>query len=436
VTGGTWSRDPASSFGIVALWANATGDLWAAGAGGAFGVLRGLAWTRFDTSTARRMQGIGGDPAGNVWAVNDFSEIFRVDSRGVLSAFPSGVAVAFHAVRAFAANDAWIAGAGGTLLRFNGADWQPRATGTPFDLFGIWGATPDDVWVVGDRGTIIRCNRSSCSPPNGEAAADLTAVWAASADEAWAVGRAGTILHRVSGRWQPVTSPTTRNLLSVWGSGPSDVWIGGDGIVLRWTGNQLVTAAGPAGGIGSLSGRATNDVWAISVGVATHWDGAAWTPLAMPRNVASSIFAAASDEIWVASLDGEAAAGRWNGQIWTKFPLAECLELHGSGPSDVWCVGGIGGPRMNRWDGSAWSGITVPADGGLNAVASSGPGSVWYVGQAGELGRCTMSSCEGRSLNGSLARRVFLDDSLNGVATSGDHVYVVGRRGVILRRSP
>jgi hypothetical protein len=438
VTGGTWSRDPAASpsFGILALWADATGGLWAAGVGGAFGVLRGLAWTRLGTGGTSRMQGIGGDPAGNVWVVSDFSEIVRVDPRGVTSMFTSRASGALHAVRAFAANDAWIAGAAGTLLHFDGASWQARASGTSFDLYGIWGATPSDVWVVGDRGTMIHCNGSSCSPPNGVTTAELSAVWAASADEAWAVGRAGTILHRVSGRWQSVPSPTTRNLTAVWGSSATDVWMGGDGAVLRWNGSQLTAATEPAAGVVALSGRAANDLWAVSGGAAVHWDGAAWTPVPVARPVALSIFGAAPDEIWVASIDGAATAGRWNGQAWTTFPLADCLRLHGSGPGDVWCVGGIQGPRMSRWDGTMWTGVTVPADAGLNAVASGGPGSVWYVGVSGVLGRCTGTTCEGRASNAPVARRVFLDDTLNAVATSGDHVYAAGRRGVILHRSP
>ena len=436
VSAGTWSRDPAAnpSFSILSLWTDATGGLWAGGVGGAIGVLRGIAWTRFGTGSSNRFQAVGGDPAGNIWAVSDFAEIARVDSRGVPSTFPSGAPGALNAVHAFSAGDAWIAGAAGTVLRFDGASWQSRATGTSFDLFGIWGATPGDVWVVGDRGTIIRCDGSSCSLPNSDTTAELAAVWAASADEAWAVGRTGTVLHRAGGRWQVVPSPTTRNLTAVWGSSAADVWIAGDGVVLRWNGNQLVAAAEPASGAIALSGRAANDLWALSGGAPAHWNGAAWTPLA--RSAAVSIFEAAPDDVWVASLDGEAATGHWNGQTWTKLPLSDCLRLHGSGPADVWCVGGIQGPSMSRWNGTMWSGVSVPADAGLNGVASSGAGSVWYVGVGGVLGHCTGTVCEGRALNGVLSRRVFLDDSLTAVATFGDDVYAVGRRGVILHRRP
>jgi hypothetical protein len=89
-----------------------------------------------------------------------------------------------------------------------------------------------------------------------------------------------------------------------------------------------------------------------------------------------------------------------------------------------------------HWDGSAWHGVTIPADTALDAVASSGPGRMWYSGQAGVLGSCDGTTCTGRALNGDFAHRAFVGEDLKGIAVVGDDVFIVGTRGTILHRHP
>ena len=436
VSAGTWSRDPATapSFGILSLWADSTGALWAAGTGGSIAVLRGLGWNPIGSGSTNRFRAISGDPDGYVWSVSDGADIVRVDPRGVPSAFPSDATVGLYGVCSFGKANAWAVGAGGSLLHFDGVSWQSRSSGTGFDLYAIWGAAPDDIWVVGDRGTLLHFDGSAWSAPNGLMTADLTAVWAASNEEAWAVGAQGTILHRVGGSWGRVSSASRVDLSAVWGTAEDDIWITGDGVLMHWDGASLKTVTDLAAGATALSGRGATDIWALSGGSASHWDGTDWTSL--EERASLSIFEAATDEVWVASLGGQASAGRWDGRVWTAFPLTGCLRLDGSGPGDIWCVGGTASPRVNHWDGSQWGGLSVPSDAALNGVASAGPGSMWYVGVSGVLGTCTSTGCKGLTVNGDPTRRVFMDDDLTAVAVSGQDVFVVGDRGTILHRRP
>ena len=437
VQAGQWQREmlPQDTFTFASVWSDAHGALWAVGSGGGLSRLVGSEWQSFGTGSSNRFVGVHGDPQGNIWAVSEQAEIIRVDPKGVAMAFESAADKGLTSVHAFGTSDAWAVGLAGTLVRFDGAKWAPHPSGTDYDLLAVWGASPSDVWLVGDRGTIVHCNEATCSVPNGVADANLSAVWATSADEAWAVGAGGVILHRSSAGWQAVDSPTETDLTAVWGSAPDDVWFGGYRVLLRWDGAALLPVDGLAAGASALHGRSGDDVWALSANSPVHWDGLTFAP---SNQVASSaVFAAAASDVWVGVFQNSSNMGHFEADVWSKSTAPACLSLAGTGPKDVWCAGGINlRSAANHWDGAAWTLVGTSAGADLNAVASSGPGRMWYVGNAGVLGTCTDKTCAGYALNGAPGQRAFVTDALTAVATAGDDVYAVGRRGVILHRRP
>lgn len=437
VSGDQWLREtlPQSAFTFASVWADASGALWAVGSGGSLSRLAAGEWTPFSTGSTNRFVAVHGDEQGNVWAASEQAEIVRVDTKGVSSGFATDAAMGLSGIHAFGASNAWAVGGAGTLLRFDGSKWTSRASGTSFDLLAVWGAAPGDVWLVGDRGTIVHCDETTCSKPNGLATENLNAVWSASADEAWAVGAGGVILHRGNAGWRSVASPTKTDLTAVWGSAPNDVWFGGYQVLLRWNGSALSEVDGLPGGASALHGRASDDVWAISDSSPVHWDGKAFVP---SNQVASSaIFDAGPADVWVGVFDDSVNMGHLGGQIWAKATAPACSSLSGAGPNDIWCAGGINlKGTANHWDGVAWTLVGTSAGADLNAVASSGVSSMWYVGGSGVLGSCTGSTCSGYALNGPAGKRAFVTESLSAVTSSGDDVYVVGRRGVILHRRP
>ncbi len=68
--------------------------------------------------------------------------------------------------------DYWAVGDNGTIMHFDGNDWQPSPTGVEDRLYGIYGSGPNDIYAVGGtgRGLILRWNGSSWiefdEPPN------------------------------------------------------------------------------------------------------------------------------------------------------------------------------------------------------------------------------------------------------------------------------
>jgi hypothetical protein len=116
---------------------------------------------------------------------------------------------------------------------------------------------------------------------------------------------------------------------------------------------------------------------------------------------------AGSGDLWWVSIvpgDGAWASGS-DGRVVRYDPATSEIEdrstgvdavlygVWGSGPTDVWAVGGdpegVGPvPALLHWDGDSWDPATVPAEAEgkvLYKVWGTGPGEVWAVGEGGVI---------------------------------------------------
>lgn len=105
----------------------------------------------------------------------------------------------------------------------------------------------------------------------------------------------------------------------------------------------------------------------------------------------------------------------------TSAPL---LSLDGSGPKDLWAVGG-GGTALH-FDGTDWRQVKTPTREGLIAVKAASPDNAWAVGMGG-----TALHFDGTAWN---AIPTGVKSTLRAVAVRGDEVWVGGDDGVILHR--
>jgi hypothetical protein len=72
--------------------------------------------------------------------------------------------------------------------------------------------------------------------------------------------------------------------------------------------------------------------------------------------------------------------------LWTSVPsgtTANLAGIWGSGPNDVWAVGGSG--TILHWNGSAWSSVSSCITNNLNGVWGSGANDAWAVGYSGTI---------------------------------------------------
>lgn len=138
-----------------------------------------------------------------------------------------------------------------------------------------------------------------------------------------------------------------------------------------------------------------------------HWDGTRWSivdnPLATERDaILISVTALAADNVWAVGqqLDdtgmGVPLVMNWDGTEWrtVEAPVASAPAtlrgISGTGPDDLWAVGGqtnpetgVAVPLAMHWDGTEWRTVEVADVGNarLHAVYAAAPDDVWAVGQ-------------------------------------------------------
>ena len=113
------------------------------------------------------------------------------------------------------ANNVWVVGSDGTVLRWDGNDWISQSSGTGATLRDIWGTDANSIWAVGNdgQGVILHWNGTAWSPAQiAERTGYLFGVWGSDAGNAWAVGEDGTILKWDGETWSPQDSVTTVTL--------------------------------------------------------------------------------------------------------------------------------------------------------------------------------------------------------------------------------
>jgi hypothetical protein len=125
-------------------------------------------------------------------------------------ALPGSTQLSLYAVYAWDESNVIAGGSAGSgsgkLVRFDGSAWEDPAFESvkSFQIYGVWGATPQDYFVVGEGGgygsatSMLRCSGSGCSPnivPEDAKGKQLNAVWGTETT-VFAVGENGVILRR------------------------------------------------------------------------------------------------------------------------------------------------------------------------------------------------------------------------------------------------
>lgn len=243
-------------------------------------------------------------------------------------------------------------------------DWRVVGEGIDEGLLSVTGTAADDVWTVGgDVGSgpaVLHYDGADWSRVDVGGSGDLWWAWPSS-EGVWMVGAGGRArLHDpATGEGVEHTVEEGVVLFGVWGAAADDVWTVGADADFAADGARMF-----------------------------HWDGAAWTAVELPEALASlvaiyKVWGTASDDVWVVGTDG--ASAHWDGTAWTPVDTGTTRTLftiHGSGPDDVYAVGGFGTGTVVHWDGTAWSDVSPAGAGTLNGVCSAG-GVTHAVGATG-----------------------------------------------------
>ena len=289
---------------------------------------------------------------------------------------------------------------GAMFTRFSSPVANPSGTS---GLTKVWGTSPNNFFTSGPPGILYRYDGTKWNTI-ATTATDIPAYakgagFSGSNTNMWAVGGKGVVTH-----WDGTTATTQRsnvfkgNVAGVWGQGPSLAWLatGSGGTMVQYNGagyvesSRLVMSGGSK--LVGVGGSSATDVWVggSDGGTAVIYrnTGSGWTKGTLPQqflNVDSSvnvIYAASPTLAWAAG-ENSAFPLKWNGTSWQlDFSMGVSMSpirgIWGSGPNDVWLVGGS---ELLHHDGVKWaksSAVTVP----LFSLSGTSATDVW----AGAMG--------------------------------------------------
>lgn len=291
--------------------------------------------------------------------------------------------------------------------------WCEEPSGTPNDLFGVYGTGPLNVVAVGAGGTIVRWDGQSWKLQTSGISDTLRAVTVARGSTRFiAVGTAGAILTENNGVWTKRTSPTMgKTLYSVAGVATNDTFIVGEmGTIMRGdagtgafsietpdgafnnppasvAGKLLRTvSAAPSGNNLTLGGEMGLNLRRAYVGADYYNNGAAGTT----KQINGLWYG--SDRIFAVGAAGLLARrgpadffGNW--PDWTveaSPPVTTDLNgVWGAATNQVYAVGDAG--AIVQFDGTAWTRRTSNTTKRLYAIWGAGSNNIYAVGEGGVI---------------------------------------------------
>ena len=214
------------------------------------------AFTRFATPGTGTVFGIWGDSPSDVLAVggtmgaDGFAWHFDGTRWTALTLPPGFAGESLFKVWGLAHDDAWIVGAGGVILHYDGTALTSEVSPTRQTLFTTH-AIPGRTVAVGGAGNGVLLERGLDGVWTNHAprlAATLIGVWL-DGDAGWAVGASGQVLRERAGRWElDDTSPGLGGnaLHSVWVDPEGGVWAAGGQVLVVPIGDGVLLHRGRA----------------------------------------------------------------------------------------------------------------------------------------------------------------------------------------------
>jgi len=269
---------------------------------------------------------------------------------------PSPVTEDLCSVFALSASDAWIVGANGTILRFNGEEWILWQSLGGESLGSLWMADASDGWATAfDR--LVRFNGMTWERYDGVLLTEFgtfSALWGASRNDVWLGGGSVSPQRQVIGHWDganwTLAYDVTEQPISVnslHGSAADSAWgVMQLGRLMRLRNGAWVHEPGPdPSAISSVHVINANEAWFGALyGYVHHWRGGMWETF-RPGGDSTyhyAVWAGASDNVW--TLGWEGAAAHYDGVNWTNHVVSEqtLFAVHGTCETGVWAVGADG----------------------------------------------------------------------------------------------
>ena len=210
---------------IYGVHAPAGGNAIAVGQGGVGYERRNGAWQRIFLPSPGSLLAIAGPTGNDRLAVGDSGGVLHFD--GATWRKESVPADGLLRSVWYDGTHAMVVGAGGTVLVREAGSWRAVTSGTTRFLRHVSGDRFDQLYVAGDSGTLLRWDGNdfqSLDVPTGQ---NLRASLVRGSRDVYVVGDVGTILHFDGWGWRRLFSPTLNDIRTIHAV-DDVVYIGGD----------------------------------------------------------------------------------------------------------------------------------------------------------------------------------------------------------------
>lgn len=429
---------------IRSIWINSSNSIWVGAENGKLAYFDGKSWTLAvtpllsssinDVSILQTPKiGFAVGSNGKIWQ-------YKRDVAPYITPMTSPTTSALYAITAISSTLVFAAGAGGTLLKFDGLTWSLMQSPTNQTLYALWAKDANNVYACGDRGTLLKYDGNAWLPLTSGTTAALYGI-SGSSSRVVAVGANGVSVIDSGTGFAPVTTGTAQDLYSVAMFAKDNIaWAcGGNGVILRlnqnlntWTAEtsnvtvplykiavDSVSGVQCAVGNGGTFVRrnfgqptwglvATGSTDALtSIGLAS-WNvaegligSATGRSFRYDNNVTAflnfgfaypilSMWGSSSTNIYAAT--GSTTLLQYDGSTWTtqQLPLAMgnmgaqgANRVFGWADHDIIAVGD--GGYVAHYDGTAWSTLIFPTTQNLYCVWGTSGKDFYVGGAAGNL---------------------------------------------------
>jgi photosystem II stability/assembly factor-like uncharacterized protein len=236
---------------------------WSVGVWGEISKWDGINWYSVNSPSKIDLTSVDIISADDAWAVgmgNDPDHGYQyhgviahfVDNEWITVTLPTTSTMVVD-VSMLSPTSGWAVGTKGTILEWQGAEWQITTSPTVEGLSAIEMLDASNCWIVGGNGTILHWDGSTWSTFSSPTTAGLTDVKFTSLTNGWAVGVGGTILRWDGISWTQVDSPSTQTILAIAYSSPYELWaVGFTGFILHYEFNPILTINYSTGAPGSF----------------------------------------------------------------------------------------------------------------------------------------------------------------------------------------
>lgn len=279
------------------------------------------------------------------------------------------------------------------------AAWSVFPSPTSADLGHVTVLAADDAWITGAAGTILHWDGRAWSRVPSPTSANLGAIAFAGPTDAWLLGWDRDVLRWDGAAWRRVPAPTFPDgavISALAARSPSEVWVGGGqaspqvGVLWRWDGVAYQTTFEPVGiQITQLRISADGDAtWLVGdLGrVARSVAGAPFERLPdPPGEVAAGVWAPSATEAFFPALRGH-VHHYVDGRYHTDRPGDDTTYYYaawGSSPTDVWVIGYQG--ALAHRAGTEWRVVERVTDATIAAIDGTCATNAWAVGERGTI---------------------------------------------------